>query len=118
MDYDVIVIDNLWRGKIENLYENGKSIIDINKNFFNIDLAETYNIGKVKEIVNNCEFVIHLADIVAGIGYVFNKQHEIFTINNAINTNLFNATIGSNIKKLNNHKKDNPDKCTKNSKSN
>jgi len=98
--HEVKVIDNLWRGKIENLKVNNKNLIDLKRDFFNIDLHNPSNLSKVIEIIDNVDVVIHLADIVAGIGYVFDKQYEIFKINNSINTNLFTAASKSKIKKL------------------
>jgi len=94
------IIDNLWRGKLENLKMGGKFVIDIDKDFFKIDLSEPENIQKVHSILGDADVVIHLADIVAGIGYVFNKQYEIFVLNNMINANLFKAAIDSRIQKL------------------
>ena len=68
---DVYVIDNLWRGKLEYLNdEEGKPVIDLDTHFFNLDLSEGVGID---EIVNKMEYVVHLADIVAGINYVFNR---------------------------------------------
>lgn len=98
--HEVKVIDNLWRGKMENLEANGKYLINLDDDFFNIDLNNPANIPTVEKIIGNVDVVIHLADIVAGIGYVFNKQYEIFTLNNSINTNLFRAVSNSKIKKL------------------
>jgi nucleoside-diphosphate-sugar epimerase len=98
--HEVKVIDNLWRGKLENLEVNGKYLINLEEDFFNIDLNNPANISDVEEIIKDVDVVIHLADIVAGIGYVFNKQYEIFTLNNSINTNLFRAVSHSKIKKL------------------
>ncbi|MDR0232169.1 MAG: NAD-dependent epimerase/dehydratase family protein [Dysgonamonadaceae bacterium] len=88
---DVYVIDNLWRGKLEYLNDEktGKPIIDLGTRFFNIDLAEQ---GKADEVIaSGIEYVIHLADIVAGIDYVFGNQGDIFRQNNLINTNVFCA---------------------------
>ena len=98
--HKVIVIDNLWRGKLENLVVDGQDLINIENDFFNIDLNNRDNITKVENIIQDIDVVIHLADIVAGIGYVFDKQYEIFTINNSINTNMFSAVSKSKIKKL------------------
>lgn len=85
--HEVSVIDNLWRGKLEYLNdENGKPVIDLNKNFHEIDLSRGLGIDP---IVFNTEYVIHLADIVAGIGYVFSNQGDLFRLNNLINTHLF-----------------------------
>jgi len=98
--HEVKVIDNLWRGKLENLKVENKNLIDLKHDFFDIDLNNPSNVSKVKEIIGEVDIVIHLADIVAGIGYVFDKQYEIFKINNSINTNLFTAASKSKIKKL------------------
>lgn len=96
--YEIIVIDNLWRGKVENI--NTIENWDFNNNFHNIDLSDTNNEEKLLKILENTDVLIHLADIVAGIGYVFNNQYEIFKINNAINTNIFSICSKLNIKKI------------------
>ena len=83
--HEVLVIDNLWRGKLEYLYDEkrGQPAIDFESQFFNIDLSlEISNI----EPFTGTEYIIHLADIVAGIGYVFNNQGSIFRQNILINT--------------------------------
>ena len=87
--HEVSVIDNLWRGKLEYLNdENGKPVIDLDNNFHNVDLSTGFGIDS---IVFNTEYVIHLADIVAGIDYVFSNQGDLFRLNNLINTNLFHS---------------------------
>jgi GDP-D-mannose 3',5'-epimerase len=95
---DVIVIDNFWRGKKENI--DNITNWDYNKSFFNIDLSDPANENKIINAIQSCDVVIHLADIVAGIGYVFNNQYEIFKVNNQINSNLFSACAKSGIKKI------------------
>ena len=96
--HEVVIIDNLWRGNLGNIADvDGFSS---GSNFHNIDLALPENIKKVIPIIESCDVVIHLADIVAGIGYVFNNQYEIFRINNLINTNLFNACAIAQVKKI------------------
>jgi len=96
LNHEVKVIDNLWRGKLENLQdENGKYVIDIEDNFYKIDLSQDKNID---EIFLNTDYVIHLADIVAGIGYVFNNQSYLFRQNLLINSNTLNAVKKTNIK--------------------
>ncbi len=88
-NWDVFVVDNLWRGKIENLNdENGNPVIDLETHFFQKDLA---NYTDTKEIIGQTDYVIHLADIVAGIDYVFKNQGELFRINNLINSNVFDC---------------------------
>lgn len=96
--YEIIVIDNLWRGKVENI--NTIENWDFNNNFHNIDLSDTNNEEKLLKILESTDVLIHLADIVAGIGYVFNNQYEIFKINNTINTNIFSICAKLNIKKI------------------
>lgn len=86
---DVYVIDNLWRGKLEYLNdEKGNPVIDLKTHFYNIDLSLT---GQADNIVFETEYVIHLADIVAGIDYVFNNQGYLFRQNNLINSNIINS---------------------------
>jgi len=85
--WDVYVVDNLWRGKLEYLNdENGKPVIDLDTHFYNKDLSV---FEEAQEVIGKTDYIIHLADIVAGIDYVFSNQGEIFRINNLINSNLF-----------------------------
>ena len=90
---EVIVIDNLWRGKLEYLKdENDNYMIDIEKNFYDIDLSKQ---EIPDEIIARADYVYHLADIVAGIDYVFNNQGIIFRQNFLINSNTINAVRNS-----------------------
>lgn len=85
--WDVYVVDNLWRGKMEYLNdENGKPVIDLETRFYKKDLAV---FEEAQEVIGKTDYIVHLADIVAGIDYVFSNQGEIFRINNLINSNLF-----------------------------
>ena len=87
--HEVFVIDNLWRGKLEYLNDaDGNPVIDLDTHFFNIDLSTGMECDRV---VFNVEYVIHLADIVAGIDYVFNNQGDLFRLNNLINTHVFHS---------------------------
>lgn len=87
--HEVSVIDNLWRGKLCYLDNaDGKPVIDIDTHFYNIDLSSPAGLD---EIVAAHEYVVHLADIVAGIDFVFNNQGDLFRLNNLINTNLFHS---------------------------
>ncbi|MFV0363062.1 MAG: NAD-dependent epimerase/dehydratase family protein [Suipraeoptans sp.] len=88
-EWDVFVVDNLWRGKIEYLNdENGKPVIDLKTRFFKRDLTR---IEECEDVIGMTDFVVHLADVVAGIEYVFKNQSEIFRINNQINSNVFHC---------------------------
>lgn len=87
--HDVHVIDNLWRGKLEYLNdENGKPVINLDTNFHNVDLSMGLGIDPV---VFHVEYIVHLADIVAGIDYVFSNQGDLFRLNNLINTHVFHS---------------------------
>ncbi|MCF2970147.1 NAD-dependent epimerase/dehydratase family protein [Synechococcus sp. Nb3U1] len=88
-DHDVFVVDNLWRGKIDHLKnEAGKFVIPLEERFFLRDLAIPEIIDG---LVGQVEYVIHLADIVAGIDYVFAHQGEIFRKNIVINSNVIHS---------------------------
>lgn len=87
--HEVSVIDNLWRGKLCYLDDaDGKPVIDIDTHFYNIDLSAPEGLD---EIVAAHEYIVHLADIVAGIDFVFNNQGDLFRLNNLINTNVFHS---------------------------
>jgi GDP-D-mannose 3', 5'-epimerase len=86
---EVFVIDNLWRGKLEYLNDDsGRPVIPIDTHFFNLDLLQT---GIAEIVMPEVEYVIHLADIVAGIDFVFNNQGGIFRQNILINSNMIST---------------------------
>lgn len=86
---EIYVIDNLWRGKIEYLNdEKGNPVIPLESHFFNVNLLEP---DIAEEVISKVEYVIHLADIVAGIDYVFNNQGLIFRQNLLINSNVITS---------------------------
>jgi GDP-D-mannose 3',5'-epimerase len=84
--HDVHIADNLWRGKKEYLLDDsGRHVVDMNKNFHQIDLSIA---DSATALMKTMDYVIHLADIVAGIGYVFNNQGSLFRQNILINSNV------------------------------
>jgi nucleoside-diphosphate-sugar epimerase len=90
---EVFVIDNLWRGKLTYLNdENNKPVIPLDTHFFNLDLRIP---GVADEIISKVEYIVHLADIVAGIDYVFNNQGGLFHENILINSNTI-ASVRKN----------------------
>ena len=96
MNDNVIVVDNLWRGSLQNLNDkNGNPVIDIDQNFYNKDLLE---VGALDELLKDVDYVVHLADIVAGIGYVFDNQASIFRQNILINSNTIASVRKSKVK--------------------
>ena len=87
--HEVFVIDNLWRGKLEYLNnDNGTPVIPLETHFYNIDLRIT---NAADAVLSKVEYVIHLADIVAGIDYVFNNQGILFRENIIINSNTISS---------------------------
>jgi len=96
---DVYVVDNLWRGSLENLKkEDGSTWIDFSSNFILGDLRE-YHIAISSCLKSKPDLVYHLADVVAGIDFVFANEPFLFRSNLLINTNMFNAIREAGIKK-------------------
>ncbi len=94
----VIVVDNLWRGKLDYLKgDDGNYVIDIENDFYEYDLREP---GVMADLLQGVDYVYHLADIVAGIGYVFNHQGSLFRDNFLINSNVIETVrnLGNNLK--------------------
>lgn len=86
---EVIVVDNLWRGKLEYLNdESGKPVIPLDTHFFNRDLSEK---DSCDDLATRVDYIIHLADVVAGIDYVFNNQGSLFRQNLLINSNVISS---------------------------
>ena len=95
---DVLVVDNLWRGKKEYLLDSDNNyIIDMENNFKEWDLRDYENAEKA---VDGIEIVFHLADIVAGITYVFDNQPDVWRGNVMINSNVFTASHKAKVDRL------------------
>ena len=87
--HDTFVIDNLWRGKLTYLNDDsGRPVIDLATHFFNHDLAVA---GTFEHLFEGVDYVFHLADVVAGIDYVFKHQGSLFRQNLLINSNVVAA---------------------------
>jgi nucleoside-diphosphate-sugar epimerase len=87
--HSVKVVDSLWRGKLEYLNdENGKPVINLEQDFYNIDLSV---LGSCDALALEVDYIVHLADIVAGINYVFNNQGSLFRQNLLINSNVLDS---------------------------
>lgn len=94
--HEVGVVDNLWRGKLDYLNNNnGEPVIDLDTNFYNLDLSIP-NI--CDSLIPKFDYVYHLADIVAGINYVFANQGSLFRQNNLINSNIIDSVRKSSKK--------------------
>ncbi len=86
---EVFVVDNLWRGKLAYLEDaDGKPVIPLDTHFFNRDLSVA---GQCDDLIAKVDYVVHLADIVAGIDYVFNNQGDLFRQNILINSNTIQS---------------------------
>jgi nucleoside-diphosphate-sugar epimerase len=89
LGHEVKVVDNLWRGKIEYLYDNyGEPAINLEKDFFNRDLSQQ---GTCNDLLHDVDYVYHLADVVAGVEYVFSNQGSVFRQNMLINSHVIES---------------------------
>lgn len=87
--YRVSVVDNLWRGKKEYLLDDyGNPVINMDNDFHELDLSIP---GVIDQLLTKIDYIFHLADIVAGIDYVFNNEGAIFRQNMLINSNVITA---------------------------
>jgi GDP-D-mannose 3',5'-epimerase len=94
----VKVVDNLWRGREENLLDDeSRPVLDLDRDFSRADLSVP---GSLDPLLTDVDLVIHLADVVAGIGYVFDNQGWIFRQNVLINSNVAAAVRGSAVRGL------------------
>jgi len=95
--YRIKVVDNLWRGRKENLPESKGSAFDTKRDFFQLDLTEYENCERVTKDV---DLIVHLADIVAGISYVFGNEYSLYQENTRINSNLLKAAISNRVENI------------------
>lgn len=95
---EILVVDNLWRGRREYLEDDqGNPVIDMSKQFFELDLR---NVSACRKVVEGIDEVYHLADIVAGIKYVFANQTQVFHDNALIDSNMLKAALQANVKRF------------------
>lgn len=80
--HNVIGIDNLWRGTKRNIED---LLLDENFSFRYADLISDDD--WCRDMGPN-DALIHIADIVAGIGYVFSNEWNVFQKNLLINTRV------------------------------
>lgn len=89
MGHRVSVVDNLWRGRREYLVDDrGEALIDMDADFHQRDLMVP---GVMDDLLEGVDHVYHLADVVAGIGFVFAHQGFIFRQNLVINSNVIES---------------------------
>jgi nucleoside-diphosphate-sugar epimerase len=88
---DVFVVDNLWRGSLENLRLNdGLHSIDLDSRFDFGDLRN-YEVALAACLRSKADIVFHLADVVAGVDFVFANEPFLFRANMLINSNVLAA---------------------------
>ncbi|MCK4600889.1 MAG: NAD-dependent epimerase/dehydratase family protein [Phycisphaerae bacterium] len=90
----VTVADNLWRGTTENLTRDGRPVINLDNNLLKLDLTDYASCVRA---VEGQEVVYHLADVVAGINYVFGNQLSLFHNNVLMNSNIVHAATGAKV---------------------
>ena len=78
--FNVVGVDNFWRGRFENLLPMS------NKKNFEFRLSDLRFDDTWSEDMMKDDSIIHVADIVAGIGYVFANEFEVYKNNSQINT--------------------------------
>jgi len=93
--WDVYVADSLWRGRIENL-TRGSRQFDLNDRFSKVDLT---SFTECRKVTKGFDYVIHLADVVAGIDFVFGNELFVFRQNILINSHVLQASIENKVRK-------------------
>jgi len=97
---DVFVVDNLWRGTLDNLIRDGYNTwIPLSSRFLEGDLRE-YQIALTAMIWAKPDLVFHLADIVAGVDYVFSNEPFLFRANSVLNSNVYAALRETSVPNL------------------
>lgn len=89
---EVEVIDNLWRGKHE--YLEGIAGFDVDRHLWLGDLSDS---GRALDLIRGFDVVYHLADVVAGVDYVFGHEPSVFRQNIMINSNTLWACVRNSI---------------------
>jgi len=88
---EVEVVDNLWRGSLQNLQnEAGVSVLQPESKFHLADLTDP---AKCLEIIRGFDLVYHLADVVGGVQFAFDNELFIYRQNILINTNVLAACV-------------------------
>jgi GDP-D-mannose 3',5'-epimerase len=90
------VVDNLWRGAVENLVgDDGVPSVDFVKDFCAEDLTDE---AVSLRVTKNAQIVFHLADIVAGVDFVFKHQEFVYQQNIRINTHVAKAAKANGVR--------------------
>lgn len=96
----VYALDNLWRGSLRNLQKaDGSYWIPPSEQFILADLRE-YHTALEACFKAKPDIVYHLADIVAGIDFVFANEPFLYRANMLINSNLFSAVMEAGVPRM------------------
>jgi nucleoside-diphosphate-sugar epimerase len=91
----VKVVDNFWRGHIARFQrEDGSWAINPQQDVCAMDLRV---LSDALKYLRGADYVYHLADIVAGVNYVFGNQLSVYHSNVIINTNTLRAAKSYNV---------------------
>jgi GDP-D-mannose 3',5'-epimerase len=91
----VSVVDNLWRGTLDNLKQpDGSYAINIDRDFHEADLTDY---SACQRHLRGVDLVYHLADIVGGVHFAFKEERFIFRQNLLINTNVLEACVANGV---------------------
>ena len=86
--HNVVGVDNFWRGKPKNLEGS------LGSERFQFRHADLISDDDWYFDMTSDDVVLHIADIVAGIGYVFNNEWGVFRKNILINSKLSSVIRG------------------------
>jgi nucleoside-diphosphate-sugar epimerase len=96
MGAEITVADNLWRGKRRHLLKDGRPMINMGTHFHQVDLTDR---TACDAVCAGQDVVIHLADVVAGINFVFGNQYFLFNTNALIDNNMIQAALEAKVSK-------------------
>ena len=89
LQHDVTIVDNLWRGSRQNL----RLFFDEEFLEDRLVVGDLTNPAVCDRVTEGFDTVFHLADVVAGIGYVFGNQFSIWQTNVLINSNMLSSAV-------------------------
>lgn len=95
--HDVVGCDNFFRGT-QQAVDHIMAIARKEQstfNFYEIDLTE----GLPIRLLEGVDAVVHLADVVGGVKYVFENEFQVFNLNVIIDANVSQTVVESGIKK-------------------
>jgi len=90
----VIGLDNFWRGRKENI-----KILETYDNF-EFRYSDLSSDTTWANDIGHDDYIVHIADIVAGIGYVFDNEWSVFAQNNKINSMIASVIVEKIPKKV------------------